>query len=122
MITVLHNIYIIPAPAPAPAPVYTQVSSISEIVSAAHAAFDSGMTQDVKWRIHQLKQLRLALQENEQAFCAAHNADLGQTGFFTKLAETGATIKEINYALDHVRRDHQCCNAAMLQCNVILTV
>lgn len=77
---------------------------IKEIVEAQKAYFRRGDTLDVKWRLAQLKKLRKAVRENEEAFERALNEDLGRSAFESYLCDIGPLISEINEIIRHLRR------------------
>lgn len=79
-------------------------AKIKEIVEAQKAYFRRGDTLDVKWRLSQLKRLRKAVRENEEAFERALNEDLGRSAVESYLCDIGPLISEINEMIRHLRR------------------
>jgi len=78
----------------------TQVPVI-DIIRKQRDFFATGKTKDVKWRIEQLKRLKQAVVDDQEAIIKAVQADLGRPEFeaYFELA----AVTEINYALKHLR-------------------
>lgn len=77
---------------------------IQELVSAQREYFLQGETLDVKWRIRQLKTLKQAIIDNEEAFEVALQNDLGRSRVEAYLCDIGPLIVEINEMIRNLRR------------------
>ena len=64
------------------------------MVSRQRAFWNTGATRSVEWRLIQLKKLEQALEEREEALCAALKADLGKAAYESWLSEIGMTLGE----------------------------
>jgi aldehyde dehydrogenase (NAD+) len=82
---------------------YTE-KDIEAVVSRQRAFFRSGATLPTEFRIRQLKALRKAIKENEQAMEQALRDDLGRTEVEAYFSDIGPVIAEINEALRNLRR------------------
>lgn len=56
----------------------TPVDAIPGIVASARAAFDTGKTRPLKWRVQQLEAIIRLCEENKDAITRAIQADLGR--------------------------------------------
>ncbi|AFY70532.1 Aldehyde Dehydrogenase [Thalassoporum mexicanum PCC 7367] len=65
--------------------------------------FQTGTTRNVADRIEQLRLLRRVIEENQTAIAAALKADLHKPEPEAYLGEILSTLKEIKYALKHIR-------------------
>ncbi|KYC39198.1 aldehyde dehydrogenase [Scytonema hofmannii PCC 7110] len=79
----------------------TQVS-IADIIARQREFFKTGKTKDVGFRLEQLKVLKQAVSENQEAILQALKADLGKPEFEAYGTEI-ATIKEITRAIKHLK-------------------
>ncbi len=79
----------------------TQVS-IADIIARQQEFFKTGKTKDVGFRLEQLKVLKQAVSENQEAILQALKADLGKPEFEAYGTEI-ATIKEITRAIKHLK-------------------
>jgi len=75
--------------------VYTQ-AKIAAVVQAQRDFFRTGKTLDVKWRKEQLKKLKQAVIDNEEALEAALYEDLGKSKAEAYLCDLGPVIVEVN--------------------------
>ena len=66
--------------------------------------FRTGKTKDIKFRAEQLKKLRQALQDAEQDFYDAMQADFGKCAFEVYVSELALVISGIKDAERHLRR------------------
>jgi len=80
----------------------TQVST-SEIIRKQRDFFRTGNTKNVNFRLQQLKTLKQAIIEYEQAIFQAVKADLHKRAEETFAAETVLILKEIDYAIKHLK-------------------
>ncbi|GAA6008463.1 hexadecenal dehydrogenase [Rhodotorula paludigena] len=80
----------------------TSVDNIQKAYDTVTETFLSGKTRPIAWRKHQIKQLGFLVQDNEDAFCAALEKDLGRPHFETITAEINPMKAEINDVHDHV--------------------
>lgn len=78
----------------------TQVP-VKDIIRQQREFFATGKTKDVAWRIEQLKRLKQAVIDHQEAIVKAVKADLGRPDFEAYFEI--ATIAEINYALKHLK-------------------
>ncbi|HEY9597199.1 MAG TPA: aldehyde dehydrogenase family protein, partial [Cyanophyceae cyanobacterium] len=74
---------------------------VKDIIRQQREFFATGKTKDVEWRIAQLKQLKQAVVEHQDAIVKAVKADLGRPDFEAYFEI--AAISEINYALKHLK-------------------
>ena len=81
---------------------YTE-KDIKDIVDRQRAFFRSGATLPLDFRIKQLKALRSAVTDNEDAIKKALREDLGRDGFEAYLCDIGPVIMEINETLRGLR-------------------
>lgn len=54
-----------------------------QLVQKTRDAYFSGKTRPLKWRIHQIKQLKRMLEENKEQFHSALKSDLRRVLFFS---------------------------------------
>lgn len=78
-------------------------SFAQESVARLRGAFAAGRTRPYEWRREQLLALRRLLTEREGELAAALHADLGKRLFEAVTTEIGFVVKEIDYALRHLR-------------------
>mgnify|MGYP001008697293 CR=1 FL=1 len=76
---------------------------------AAHAGglrqfFESGRPRNISFRLRALKNLALAIEEMEPDILAALKDDLGKPAIEAYASETGFVLRDIRYALKHLRR------------------
>ncbi len=76
--------------------------SPQELLRKQHAFFHTGQTRDVKYRLHQLKQLKAMLSENEGLLIDAVHKDFRKPPFETYATEIGLLNTEISFALKHL--------------------
>ena len=79
-------------------------SDIQRIVDAQRTFFRTGTTQDVKWRLCQLRKLRDAVIAHEREFEDALHKDLGRSATEAYLCDIGPIVVEINEMLRGLRR------------------
>ncbi len=77
-------------------------SLVSDIIHQQRDFFKTGKTKDVAFRIAQLKTLKQAIVEHQPAIIEALRADLNKPEFETYATEV-AVIKEIDYAIKHIK-------------------
>ncbi|KAK4055969.1 Hexadecenal dehydrogenase [Microbotryomycetes sp. JL221] len=82
----------------------TPLDQIPKYLDELRKTFFSHKTRDIKWRKHQIKQLGFMVQDNEQLFKDAIQADLGRHGAETVLSELNPMKAEINEAYAHVEK------------------
>ena len=78
----------------------TQVP-VTDIIRKQRDFFATGKTKDVKWRLEQLKRLKQAVVDDQEAIIKAVQADLGRPEFEAYFEI--AAIGEINYAIKHLK-------------------
>ncbi len=76
---------------------------IPELVKRLRASFDSGRTQPIEWRLHQLDRIQTMLREHESELVDALAADLGKPPLEAYSTDVGFVISEIEYARKHLR-------------------
>lgn len=79
-----------------------ELLNTTDIIRLQRDFFKIGKTKDVAFRIAQLKILKQAILENEQAIIQALKADLNKPEFETYATEILVT-KEIDYAIKHIK-------------------
>ncbi|MDZ7992814.1 MAG: aldehyde dehydrogenase [Nostoc sp. EfeVER01] len=80
----------------------TELSNVGEIIQNQREFFQTGKTKDVTFRIEQLKTLKQAIIEHEQAIVEALQADLHKPEVETYLTEI-SVVKEIDYVIKHLQ-------------------
>lgn len=92
---------VIPDPYPdAPA----SFEDVDHIVSEMRGFFSLGLTRDVEFRIHKLRQLKSYLRAHEDEIFSALEHDLGKSAFESYATELGLVYEEIDYAIMHAFR------------------
>ncbi|MGW5639753.1 aldehyde dehydrogenase family protein, partial [Streptomyces sp. NPDC003832] len=74
----------------------------ADTVARLRAAFRTGRTKPVEWRVSQLRRLRDLLTEHTDDLAAALHADLGKSATEARRTEIGFTVREIDHTLDHL--------------------
>jgi len=74
----------------------------STLVSRQRAYFKAGKTRPVEWRVEQLKAVKTMIEENRDAMYAALWHDLRRNRVDADLMDVDFTIREAEYALDHL--------------------
>ena len=74
---------------------------VKDIIRQQREFFATGKTKDVEWRIEQLKRLKQAIVDDQEAIVNAVKADLGRPDFEAYFEIVA--ISEINYALKHLK-------------------
>lgn len=77
------------------------MSPIQDLIQKQRQFFATGKTKDLQFRIEQLKRLKQAILDRQEAIVAAVNADLNRSEFEAYFEI--ASISEINYALKHLK-------------------
>jgi aldehyde dehydrogenase (NAD+) len=77
--------------------------SIPDIITKQRAFFQTSKTKDVDFRLAQLKTLKKAVIENQEAILQALKADLNKPEFESYATEVG-TLKEIDYAIKNLKK------------------
>ncbi len=77
--------------------------SIPEMLQQQRQFFATGKTQDLNFRLEQLKRLKSAIQTYEADIFEALGTDFRKPSFESYLAEVRATTEEINYTLKHLK-------------------
>jgi aldehyde dehydrogenase (NAD+) len=78
------------------------VNHPADTVTRLSAAFRTGRTKPVEWRVTQLRNLRAMLTENTPQLAAALHADLGKSATEAQRTEIGFTVREIDHTLAHL--------------------
>jgi aldehyde dehydrogenase (NAD+) len=79
------------------------LSTSTDVVARARAAFDRGVTKPYAWRVEQLRALRRMLVEHEADFAEALADDLGKDATEAWITDMGFVVAEIDHALGHLR-------------------
>jgi aldehyde dehydrogenase (NAD+) len=79
-------------------------SGIESLVKNQRQFFESGATRDIKTRIEQLKLLKKAILQNEQAIYDALKADFNKPVFETYTSEIGVVLEEIGIMLSNIKK------------------
>jgi aldehyde dehydrogenase (NAD+) len=77
---------------------------IRELVTRQRQYFRTGKTQDIDWRIAQLRKLKQAVLSREKEIIAALAADLGRSEAEAYLSDIGPVVTEINENIRGLRR------------------
>lgn len=80
----------------------TTVNSISQIIQQQRQFFNTGKTQDIEFRITQLKRLKQAVLDSKDEVIAAVKADLSKPAFETYLTEIGS-VRDIDHTLKNIK-------------------
>jgi aldehyde dehydrogenase (NAD+) len=78
--------------------------SSENVVNLQRQFFATGKTLSLDFRIQQLKILKQAILENEEAIFEVLKTDLNKPQFETYLSEIFVVIQEINYAIKHLSK------------------
>ncbi len=76
---------------------------IAEIMEGMRAYYNSGITQDVDWRIEQLKKLRKVMKDHQQELLDAMWEDYHKNAFDTWGYELAGTFAEIDDTVRHLK-------------------
>ncbi len=79
----------------------------AETIHKQRDFFQTGKTKDIAFRIQQLKTLKQAVIDNETAVFNALKADLNKPLVESFIGEISLVVKEIEYAIKHIRTWHQ---------------
>jgi aldehyde dehydrogenase (NAD+) len=71
-------------------------------VNQLKATFTTGITRDIKWRLAQLKQLKLMLVEREAAFLTGLKTDLNKSEQEAWTSELGFLLSDIDHTIKHL--------------------
>jgi len=74
------------------------------IANELRSFFKTGKTLPLRFRVEQLQALRAAILAHEGELTGALQADLGKPPSESSLAELFVTLRELDYALSHLRR------------------
>ena len=80
----------------------TPMDDIGALVAGARAAYESGATRPMAWRIATLRRLRQLIVRREPALLAALATDLAKPRLEAFTTEIGFCINEIDHTLAHV--------------------
>lgn len=76
---------------------------ISEILRNQRSFFNSGKTKDISFRIQQLKILKKAITENEEAILKACKSDMNKPPLEAYASERSTVLNEIDYAIKNLK-------------------
>lgn len=79
-------------------------NDIRLIVNKQREFFNTGVTFEIKFRIHQLKKLYEAICNNEAKIKSALKDDLGKSDYESSMCEIGLVLSEISYMIKHVKK------------------
>lgn len=82
----------------------TSAAKIAKTVKTQHEFFKTGITKDLEFRIVQLKKLRQAIVEREDAIFAALKADLNKHKFEAYGVEIGLVLGEIDTTIKKLKK------------------
>lgn len=80
----------------------TPLDQIPSIVDGARAAYESGRTQPLEWRVETLQRLRDLLVEHEADLTAALAEDLGKPPFEAWGTDIAIVLADIDFTLAHL--------------------
>jgi len=80
------------------------MTEISDSIAALRATFDARKTRPEQWRRGQLQRLQAMVEDNESDIHEALHADLGKSGFESRMTETGTVLSEIKHTLAHLKK------------------
>lgn len=80
----------------------TPLDQIPGLVERARAAYDSGRTRDMAWRVTTLQRLRDLLVSHEEALLRALADDLGKPRFEAWVTDVGFVQMDIDFTLAHL--------------------
>ena len=81
---------------------FTEVSSISGIISSIRLKFASNITKDIQWRLENLRGLLRLVTENEKIICNAITADIGRSYFDAWFYEILQIEMELKYVISNL--------------------
>src|SRR5579863_7982941 len=76
--------------------------SLKTCVGRLRAAFHSGRTRPLSWRVEQLKALKALLTDKDEEICEALWSDLRKPPLEAEISEQGFVIAEIDHILAHL--------------------
>ncbi|WP_417689998.1 aldehyde dehydrogenase family protein [Pseudidiomarina sp.] len=77
---------------------------MNDMMQRLRHSYISGLTRPLSWRINQLKQLQLMLEEHESDLLKALESDLGKSKAEGWLTELGYLNSDIDYTCKHLRK------------------
>tara|TARA_Y100001973_G_scaffold42429_1_gene63362 strand:- start:8636 stop:9997 length:1362 start_codon:yes stop_codon:yes gene_type:complete len=77
---------------------------MNDMMQRLRHSYISGLTRPLSWRINQLKQLQLMLEEHESDLLKALESDLGKSKAEGWLTELGYLNNDIDYTCKHLRK------------------
>lgn len=80
------------------------MTDYTTVLDKQRTFFDSGATLDVEFRIRALRDLKAAIEQNEEKILSALHSDLGKCAAEAYATEIGLVYSEIGDALKHIRR------------------
>lgn len=78
--------------------------TIQELVNKQREYYKSGKTNDVNFRLSQLKKLRNAILNNRNNIEEALNKDLHKTNFESYMTEIGMVLDDLGFAIKHLKK------------------
>ena len=80
------------------------MADYASVLDKQRTFFNSGATLDVEFRIRALRDLKAAIEQNEEKILSALHSDLGKCAAEAYATEIGLVYSEIGDALKHIRR------------------
>ena len=77
---------------------------MNDMMQRLRHSYISGLTRPLSWRVNQLKQLQLMLEEHESDLLKALESDLGKSKAEGWLTELGYLNSDIDYTCKHLRK------------------
>lgn len=77
---------------------------MSRLIDKQREFFNTGVTREYEFRIHQLNRLRQVIKDNEKAILKAVYHDLGKHEFETYASELMTIYNELHYMITHLRK------------------
>lgn len=77
---------------------------MNDMMQRLRHSYISGLTRPLSWRVNQLKQLQLMLEEHESDLLKALESDLGKSKAEGWLTELGYLNSDIGYTCKHLRK------------------
>ncbi len=77
---------------------------IQSLISRQHSFFATGETLSYRFRLSALQKLYQSIQEYESGLNLALQTDLGKSGFESFTSEIGFVLRDIHYAIKHLKK------------------
>ena len=80
------------------------MSDVKSVFNKQKEFFNSGKTNDINFRIDNLKKLKQVIKENEDKILDALKKDLGKSNFESYATEIGLVYEEINTHIKNIKK------------------